>query len=68
MDDLVIYGYGVEFSNITRDVKYWEAHYNHKVYKTEKEAVDAIRQMKLTGLYKNYEFRKFPLFYNRRLH
>ena len=55
-----IYGYALEIRSINYNGN-WFRHYNHKLYRTEDCARDAIYQMKDFKFYEGFEWRVVPL-------
>jgi hypothetical protein len=56
-----IYGYALEIRSINYNGN-WFRHYNHKLYRTEDCARDAIYQMKDFKFYEGFEWRVVPLY------
>jgi hypothetical protein len=56
-----IYGYALEIRSINYNGN-WFRHYNHKLYRTEDCARDAIYQMKDFKFYDGFEWRVVPLY------
>ena len=62
-DGFEAYGWIIEMSwDYGNGKVVWNNHYNHKIYSSEKAAIDAINQMRQTPYYKKNEFRIITLY------
>lgn len=61
-DNIKVYGWAIEmrFTNIERCQ--WSNHWNHVIYNSRDNALEAIMQFKGSGIYNNIEFRILPLY------
>ncbi len=64
--DLNVYGWVIEIYQVDYYGKNWHKHWNHKVYKTKEDGMDAIEQSKISNTWRHFkykiEYRLIPLY------
>ena len=62
-----IYGYTIEFK-LNEGIRYWQNHWNHKVYDSKEHAEEAIVQMKKAyPFYDKSDFITVPLYHDKQV-